>query len=265
MKAEKDCPSLKGQIAAVVGGLGASGRAVAHRLAEEGAIVILCDLNDSETASVADGLASDNLPVQGVGIDVTSPQSVSAAFNLISQTYGDPTLLCYGIGFHLDTAVGDTIPDLWRHGLCSNLEGSWLCAHELVRRLRMARHGQASAVFLVSEMGDDDNDALTAVTRDGVAALARTLDREYRSIGLRAGALLSGPLPESGAERIFRQTAERNGHDWQETLAAWTVRQGDRLTRRPDDVANAVVDFVCGRLLPSPDFLYPIPPGALGE
>lgn len=263
--AEKECPSLKGQIAAVVGGLSVSGLAVARRLAEEGAIVILCDLNDSETASVADALASDNLPVQGVGIDVTSPQSVSAAFNLISQTYGDPTLLCYGIGFHLDTAVGDTIPDLWRHGLCSNLEGSWLCARELVRRLRVGRHGRASAVFLVSEMGKEENDALTAVTRDGVAALARSLEREYRSIGLRAGALLSGPLPESGAERVFRQTAERNGRDWREALAAWSAGEGRRLTRRPGDVANAVVDFVCGRLVPSPEYLYRIAPGAGGE
>jgi len=258
---EHGCQALRGQIAAVVGGLGPGGRVVARRLAEEGAIVVLCDLNDGETAAVADQIAAGTYPVQGIGINATTPESVAAAFELIAQTYGDPTLLCYSIGFHLDTAIVDTPPDLWHHGLLSNLEGAWLCARELLLRLRRGLHSQATATFLLSELGPEENDALTAMTSAGYAALARSLQREGGSLGLQAGVLLCGPLPESGAERVFRQAVERRGRSWDGFLRSWDQDLGAGLTRNPDDLAEAVVQFTCRRLGPSPSGITPVPPG----
>ncbi len=252
--------TLQGQVAMVIGGVAPGGRAVARRLATEGAIVVLCDLDDAESAAAADELAAEGLTVQGTGIDVGSSESVRAAFDLVQHTYGSPSVLAYGIGFHLAETVTDTHGEQWRYGMDTNVTGAWHCVREFLRRLKPHVHHAATIVFLLSEFGATVNDALTSVTVGALQALARAVERDPASFGAKAAVILGGPLPGSGAERILRETADRKGIDWDEYLAAWKQQYGDTLTTRPEDVTEAVVRFIRSEALPAEDRILRVAP-----
>ncbi len=252
--------SLRGHIALIVGGLAPSGRAIARRLAAQGCLVVVADFDDEETADLAERMGAEGLSVQGVGLDATSPESISAAFDLIGQTYGLPNLLCYGVGFHLADESIARAPRKWRQGLISSLGGAGLCASEFADRLLRSSRPQGTIAFLTSDLGEEYNDPLTQVTFAGLKILARSLRQEGKILRINATIVQGGPLPGSGAERTLRGIAEQRGENWDSFSAKWRERYGMDLTTDADSVAEAVLQLMHGECEGIEDFVVRVRP-----
>lgn len=257
--------SLQGQIALVVGGLSPAGQAIASRLAGQGALVMLTDFSDAESMEAAERLAADGLPVQGMGMDVTLSQSVNAAFDLIADTYGPPSLLYYGIGLHLPLPTCEVLPEQWQQALLANLGGAWLCANAYFRGLRARRIRRGTIVFLLSDLGDENNDAMTLMTHDGIAALARAIQKNWKGPDIASYVLVGGPLEGSGAERILQARAQAQGIEWDEFLKRWIRKHGRRFSRNPTDIAEYACRIAHGEFAESKERLLRVAPSRAAE
>ena len=82
--------SLKEKVAVVTGALGLIGKHHCHALADAGANVVVCDLNESECAKFASTLPSLSL---GISIDITSKKSVKDLKNKVISNYGKIDIL----------------------------------------------------------------------------------------------------------------------------------------------------------------------------
>jgi glucose 1-dehydrogenase len=124
-------PNLAGQIAVVTGGAGAIGRAVAKRLLDAGASVVIGDLGDAGEQIAA--AHNDPSQLRAHSVDVRVPDSVHT---LIADTVGwfgrlDVMVNAAGI-----THVNDLLElplDVWRNVLAVNLDGALLCIQEAAR------------------------------------------------------------------------------------------------------------------------------------
>lgn len=257
----KSGQSLQGQIALVVGGLSPAGQAIARRLAGEGALVMLTDFSDTESMESAERLAEQGFPIQGMGMDVTSPQSVHAAFNLIADTYGAPSLLYYGVGLHLPLPTCEALPEQWQQALLANLGGAWLCATAYFQGLRVRRIRRGTLVFLLSDLGEENNDAMTLMTRDGVTALARAIQKNWKGPDIAAHVLLGGPIAGSGAERILQARAQAQGIAWEEFIRLWVRKYGRRFSRNPADLAEYAYRIAQNEFTGAKDIVLRVAPG----
>ena len=79
---------LVGRVAVVTGGAGALGKAIAQRLAKEGARVALADLDETGVKSVADALTNTGAEAFGMRVDVAVENSVSAWLDAVVKRWG---------------------------------------------------------------------------------------------------------------------------------------------------------------------------------
>jgi NAD(P)-dependent dehydrogenase (short-subunit alcohol dehydrogenase family) len=90
---------LQDKIGLVVGGANGVGRATAIRLAQEGAKVVIADLNEDGAAAVADTIRTAGGDAASVAADLRSAESIDAAVQFVVDTYGRVDLL-HNVGFN---------------------------------------------------------------------------------------------------------------------------------------------------------------------
>ena len=84
---------LNGKIAVLVGGTGGIGTAASRRLSQEGAAVVIGDLNGAEAEKLAAELRGQGAKAIGAGCDVSKPQDISELFAVAVEEFGGVDLL----------------------------------------------------------------------------------------------------------------------------------------------------------------------------
>jgi NAD(P)-dependent dehydrogenase (short-subunit alcohol dehydrogenase family) len=177
-----DLVSLAGRRAVVTGGARGIGKAIALRLAEAGADLVLGDLNEELVRATAAEVAERfEVDARGVGADVRDVDAVAALVTAGVEAGG------FGIwvnnaGIYPSTAFLDIPHDEWDRVLDTNLRGMFLCC-------------QAAGRYLVGrgEGGVIVNVASTAAVKTG-AGVAHYITSKHGVVGLtRAAAVELGP------------------------------------------------------------------------
>src|SRR5690242_1935854 len=123
--------TLNGRIALVTGGTRGIGRAIAQRLAAEGAKVAICGRKADAVAQ-----ASRELGVFGAPADITKLDEVRQLFVAVDREFGGLDILVNNAGAGFYRKVGEMTPEEWHRNIDLNLNGAFYCAHEAVQRLR---------------------------------------------------------------------------------------------------------------------------------
>lgn len=238
--------SLAGRVAFITGGAGGIGKATAVRLMQEGACVMLADIDkDALTAALEDfatRFGSD--VVRSVYCDVTDETSVIAAFKQTAIEFGGLDILVSNAGIASSAPLDETSLALWHRNMDILATGYFLVSREGFRLMKAQNTG-GSIVFIVSKNGlvASPNASAYCTAKAAEIQLSRGVALEGAPLGIRCNvvnpdAVLRGSKIWTGKWREERAAAYNMGED--ELEAHYRDRSLLKRNVFPEDIAEAV-------------------------
>jgi rhamnulose-1-phosphate aldolase/alcohol dehydrogenase len=256
--------SLAARVAFVTGGGSGIGRAIAHRLAAEGACVVVADI-DAENAEVVAGELGGADVALGIGCDVTDPVQVEAAIRAAILAFGGVDLVVNNAGLSISKSLFETTLEEWdlQHDVMAR--GSFLVSREAASVMRKQAMG-GDIVYIVSKNAffAGPNNLAYGATKADQAHQVRLLAAELGEFGIR----VNGVNPD-GVVRGSGIFAKGWGADRARTYGIPEDKLGEFYAQRtllkkevlPEHVAAAVFALVGGDLSQTTGLHIPVDAG----
>lgn len=177
---------FKGQVAIVTGGASGVGREVAGRLTQEGAKVVLWDLNADALAQAKAATGA----VDAVELDVTDADAVQAAAASVADRLGRVDVLIASAGITGATVPVQEFPlDSWRRVIDINLNGLFYCCRAVIPHMLKNDYGRIVNVSSVAGKEGNPNASAYSASKAGVIGFTKSLGKELAKTGIRVNAL----------------------------------------------------------------------------
>jgi NAD(P)-dependent dehydrogenase (short-subunit alcohol dehydrogenase family) len=198
---------LEGKVAVVTGGSSGIGLATVSRFAEEGAKVVIGDLDDAHGQEVAERVGG-----MFVHADVTSKEEVDNLFETAFGSYGsvDVAFNNAGISPPQDDSILDTDLDAWRKVQEVNLTSVYLCCKAVLPYMLQQKRGSIiNTASFVAVMGAATSQISYSASKGGVLSMSRELGVQFARAGVRVNALCPGPVNTPLLRELFAKDEER--------------------------------------------------------
>jgi 3-oxoacyl-[acyl-carrier protein] reductase len=233
------------KVALVTGAGRGIGRAIALRLAQQGADVAVLDINEEnakETAELIRTLGRQALPIQA---DVTDADAVQQAVNRTVEMLGDLHILVNNAGITRDMLIIKMKDEDWRKVIDVNLASAFLCSRAAVKHMLRKRYGRVVSISSVVGLAGQAGQTNYSASKAGLIGLTKSLAKEVGSRGITVNAVAPGFIP----------TALTNVLPEEQRAAAIAATPLRRLGTA-EDVADAVAflasdeaSFITGQVL----------------
>ena len=221
---------LDGKRALVTGASRGIGKAVALRLAAEGAKVAV---NYNSNKTLAEAVASEITNAGGEALliqaDVSQSDQVEAMVQQMADTWEGLDILVNNAGVTRDNLIMRMTEEEWDTVLGTNLKGAFLCTRAAVRLMLKQRWGRIINMSSVVALAGNPGQANYAASKAGLIALTRSIAKEVGSRYITVNALTPGFITTDMVETLSQETID-------------TIKQHIPLGRlgTPEDVAGAV-------------------------
>lgn len=234
--------SLEGRAAVVTGAARGLGLAIARRLAEAGAGVLLADLNEAAAASAAQAIARD-FAVRALAcrLDVTDSRSVAAAARQAADEFGRLDIWVNNAGIYPVTPLLELDDAEWQAVNGVNLTGTFYGCREAARHMLERGSGVIVNIESIAAHRGRAGCAHYAASKHGVSGLTKSLAVELGPRGIRVVAV-APTLAETPGVHERRAAAAGTGGDVMRALeekVIATIPLGR--TAQPDDIARVVL------------------------
>jgi 3-oxoacyl-[acyl-carrier protein] reductase len=221
---------LKGQTALVTGAARGIGRAIAEALAQEGANIVVVDLNIDEARQCAEYMESLGVKAIALSGDVSKSEDVKNIFEKTVEEFGGFDILVNNAGITKDALLLRMKEEEWDAVLSVNLKSVFLCTKEAVKTMAKKRYGRIINIASVVAFTGNPGQANYSASKAGIVGLTKTTAKEYASRGITVNAVAPGFIMTAMTEKLPENIKE-------EMLKNIPLgRFGN-----PDDVANAVL------------------------
>jgi len=183
---------LKGKVAVVTGGASGIGISGSRKFAEEGASVIILDVNAQVGIVAQNQLRDAGYDVTFIQTDISSEDQVAEAMGKVNQLYGKLDVLYNNASVFLggrDTVIADLPSDIWNRVLSINLNGMYYCCKYGIPLMRKAGGGAiintASSAGVVGIPGC----AAYSATKGATIALTRSMAVDYGKFNIRSNCI----------------------------------------------------------------------------
>lgn len=242
---------LEGKVALITGGAAGIGQATAFRFADEGAKVVICDVNVEQGDAMVQALGPEHSYCK---VDVTNREAVQKWVDDVAETYGQIDVLVNNAGILADATlvkvkdgqlVKQMAEDAFDRVIAVNLKGVFNCTQAVAPH--MIRQGSGVILNASSVVGLDGNFGQTnyVATKAGVVGMTKVWARELGRHGIRVNALAPGLIATEILSSMPDEVLDR-------------MRKRIPLGRlgKPEEVANAYLflasdeaSFISGAVL----------------
>jgi rhamnulose-1-phosphate aldolase/alcohol dehydrogenase len=260
-------PKPKGlatRIALVTGAGSGIGKAIAHRLAAEGACVVVADLNADSAAAVAEELGGRDVAV-AVAVDVTGEEQIRAAFDAAVLAFGGVDLVVNNAGISISKPLLETTARDWdlQHDIMAR--GSFLVSREAAR-VMIAQELGGDIIYITSKNSvfAGPNNIAYSATKADQAHQVRLLAAELGEHGIRVNGINpDGVVRGSGifANGWGAQRAATYGIEESKLGEFYAQRTILKREVLPEHVANAVLALTGGDLTHTTGLHIPVDAG----
>jgi len=224
---------MEGQLAVVTGGASGIGRATARRMAEEGAVVNIIDINGDTVHEVA-----KEIGVTARVADVTDAEGLRAAIDAAASAMGGITTLFNNAGTGSQSPLHEWAPDEWNRLVAVNLTGVYLGFRAAVPHILASGGGSIVSTASISGTRPAAGEAPYAAAKAGVAAITASAALEYGP-KIRVNSVSPGMILTALTEPLLQFFPHERGR-FERTTPVGRIGE-------PGDVADVVV-FLCSSM-----------------
>lgn len=192
---------IEGRTAVITGGCSGIGLATVERYAQEGANIVLGDIDDERGNEIA-----EKLGLTYVHVDVTDKSEVDAMFATAKDTYGSVDIAFNNAGISPpdDSSILDTDLDAWRRVQEVNLTSVYLCCKAALPYMLEQRRGSiVNVASFVATLGAATSQISYSASKGGVLSLSRELGVQFARDGVRVNALCPGPVDTPLLQELY--------------------------------------------------------------
>lgn len=218
---------FSGKLAVVTGASRGIGRAIAEKLASQGATVVGTATSDSGAEAISEYLGENG---KGEVLNVSSAESIEAFLAKVKETYGDIDILVNNAGITRDNLLMRMKDDEWNDIMSTNLTSIFRMSKAVLRGMMKKRAGRIINVGSVVGTTGNPGQANYAAAKAGVIGFSKSMAKEVASRGITINVVAPGfidtdmtkALTDDQKEQIFKDIpAARLGQP--EEIAATVV------------------------------------------
>jgi 3-oxoacyl-[acyl-carrier protein] reductase len=199
--------SLKGKVALVTGGAQGIGKAIATRLAQEGATVAIADINIDVARSVAAQLEDRGGTAFTYQLDVSDSSQAEELIKQITGRFSSLDILINNAGISRDALLIRTSEEDWDRMMAVNLKGAFNLTKSAAKAMVRQKSGRIVNVTSVIGLMGNPGQAAYASSKAGLVGLTKTAAKELAIRGITVNAIAPGYIQTAMTESLS-QTAK---------------------------------------------------------
>jgi meso-butanediol dehydrogenase/(S,S)-butanediol dehydrogenase/diacetyl reductase len=237
---------IDGKVGIVTGAGSGIGRAIALRLAEEGAIVIGADLQEADAEQVIAEIIAGGGKGMALQIDATDKEAVYAMGRQVLAAYGQIDILVNNVGGGERAELVINLPaEEWERTVTVNLRSTFLCSQAVARQMIKRKAGRIVNIASISGKVGESLIGAYCAAKFGVIGLTQVMAKELGRYAITVNAVCPGYVWTPGWKRLgewlkakFSQMADKTPEEiFEERVKAKTVLGR---AQTPEDVASLV-------------------------
>lgn len=189
--------NLKGKVALVTGARRGMGRSHAKLLAEQGATVIITDVNKKECGSVVKEIIASGGKADCYKLDVTNIKEIDNVIKQIIKQYNKLDILINNAGIYQSKPALQITEKDWDRTIDINLKGQFFCAQRAAKEMAKNKWGRIINITSVASgqvgVGIAGGSHYTA-SKGGVIGMTESLAIEFADLGITVNAIAPGAI-----------------------------------------------------------------------
>lgn len=220
---------LEGKIALVTGASRGIGKAIALKLAEEGAFVFGTATTEQGANSISDSFNQKNLNGKGLILDVTNPEQIEQVLDALAQENQSPAILINNAGITSDNLLLRMDDDEWYKVIETNLNSIYRMSKTCIKSMFRARWGRIISIGSVVGSSGNSGQVNYTAAKAGVIGFTKSLAQEIGSRGITVNVVAPGFINTDMTQALPDMVKD-------EMLKRIPLRKFGK----PEDIANAV-------------------------
>jgi 2-hydroxycyclohexanecarboxyl-CoA dehydrogenase len=239
---------LEGRVALVTGSAQGIGRAIAERLAGEGAAVAICDIQADRAAATAAEISAAGGNAASFKLDVTNLDEALSTAEAVEQKLGPIDVLVNNAGWDKLEPFLESSPATWDKVIAINFRGVLNCCKAVAPRMQSRKRGKIVSISSDAGRVGSTGEAVYSGCKAAIIGFSKTLARELARHGINVNVVCPGPT-----DTALLKEAMTGREKLLDSMASGIPM---RRIGRPEDLAGAVAffaspdsDFVTGQVL----------------
>ena len=236
---------LKDKVAFITGSASGIGKEIALLFAQEGAKVVIADLNKAAADATATELQGKGAQAIGVAVDVTSEEQVDAAVEEAAKAFGGIDILVSNAGIQIVHPVEDFSFADWKKMLAIHLDGAFLTTKACLKH--MYAQGRGGSVIYMGSVHSKEASVLKApyvTAKHGLIGLSKTVAKEGAKYGVRSNVICPGFVRTPLVEKQIPEQAKTLGITEEQVVKNVMLKDTvDGEFTTTDDVARVALLF----------------------
>ena len=236
---------LQDKVAFITGSASGIGKEIASVFAQQGAKIVIADLNKEAADATAAELQATGAQAIGVAVDVTSEDQVNAAVEEAAAAFGGIDILVSNAGIQIVHPVEEFTFADWKKMLAIHLDGAFLTTKACLKH--MYAQGRGGSVIYMGSVHSKEASVLKApyvTAKHGLIGLCKTVAKEGAKHGVRANVICPGFVRTPLVEKQIPEQAKTLGITEEQVVKNVMLKETvDGEFTTTDDVAQVALMF----------------------
>lgn len=229
---------IEGKTVIVTGGGGGIGAPTCMRFAQEGARVVVMDVNATAAQETVQKIQNSGGQALACAVDLRDAAKTAGEIALIEKDFGEIDILVNGVGWDVFTPFLKSGPDFWTKIIDINLRSVLNITHPVLASMVTRRSGKIVSLASDAARGGSSGESVYAACKAGIIAFSKTLAREHARHGISVNVVCPGVTETAMLEAFMEEAGDKEKLRQAFARAVPMGRLG-----QPEDLPGAIVFF----------------------